>query len=52
MPTEWALRPVSKAARDAEQTAVVWKLVKLSPCFASRSNVGVLAGPPNALMWA
>ena len=28
MPMEWPLRPVSKQARDAEQTAVVWKLVK------------------------
>lgn len=52
MPTEWALRPVSKAARDAEQTAVVWKLVNASPPFANRSKVGVSAGPPNALIWA
>jgi hypothetical protein len=50
MATLWELRPVSSAARDAAHTAVVWKLVKLSPRFASRSNVGVFAGPPNALM--
>jgi hypothetical protein len=51
MPTEWALRPVSSAARDAAHTAVVWKLVKRSPWVASRSNTGVSAGPPNPLMW-
>ena len=51
MPTEWELRPVSTAARDAEHTGVVWKLLKISPCAASRSNTGVRAGPPNAPMW-
>ena len=51
MATDVALRPVSRQARDAAHTGVVWKLVKVSPCCASRSNVGVFAGPPNALMW-
>lgn len=48
MPTEWALRPVSKQARDAAHTAATWKLVYFRPCLASRSKVGVRAGPPNA----
>ena len=52
MPTEWALRPVINAARDAEQTGVVWKLMKISPFVARRSGTGVLAGPPNETIWA
>ena len=51
MATLWALRPVSSAAHDAAHTGVVWKLVKVSPCCATRSKVGVCAGPPNTLMW-
>jgi hypothetical protein len=43
------LRPVSNAARVGEQIAVVWKRVYRSPAAASRSKVGVLHGPPNAL---
>jgi hypothetical protein len=27
MPTAWGLRPVSRAARDGEHSAVVWKFV-------------------------
>src|SRR5215203_7482532 len=49
MPTAWWLRPESIAARDGEQRAVVWKRLYLSPPAASRSAVGVLHGPPNAL---
>ena len=49
MPTEWWLRPVSSAARVAEQTAQVWKRVYLRPLAARRSAVGVLIGPPKAL---
>ena len=48
IPTEWWLRPVSRAWRVGEQSAVVWKRMYLSPPFASRSAVGVLHGPPNA----
>ena len=49
MPTLWWLRPLSSAARVGEHRAVVWNRVYLSPSAASRSNVGVLHGPPNAL---
>jgi hypothetical protein len=31
MPTEWPLRPVSSAARDAAHTAVVWKVGEAQP---------------------
>src|SRR5262245_25080722 len=49
MPTAWWLRPESIAARDGEQSAVVWKRVYFNPPLASRSAVGVWHGPPNAL---
>src|SRR6187455_2566639 len=49
MPTEWWLRPVSSAWRVGEQSAVVWNRLYFSPPAASRSNVGVAIGPPNAL---
>ena len=49
MPTEWALRPVSRAWRVGEQMAVVWNRVYRRPFSASRSKVGVRHGPPNAL---
>ena len=49
IPTEWWLRPVSSAWRVGEHSAVVWKRVYFSPFAASRSAVGVLHGPPNAL---
>jgi hypothetical protein len=41
--------PDSIAARDGEQSAVVWKRLYLRPPAASRSAVGVRHGPPNAL---
>ncbi len=46
----WWLRPLFRAVRVGEQTAVVWKLLKRSPPPASRSKVGVPTGPPNALV--
>src|SRR3954454_17765802 len=49
IPTEWWLRPVSKAARVGAHSAVVWKRLYLRPFPASRSAVGVAHGPPNAL---
>src|SRR5690349_24033480 len=49
MPTEWWLRPVSRADRVGEQSAVVWNRVYLRPPWASRSKLGVRHGPPNAL---
>src|SRR6187455_1252462 len=49
MPTEWWLRPVSRADRVGAHSAVVWKRLYLSPFPASRSAVGVAHGPPNAL---
>src|SRR5215203_3638341 len=49
IPTEWWLRPDSKAARVGAHSAVVWKRLYLRPFPASRSAVGVLHGPPNAL---
>src|SRR3954466_8877477 len=49
IPTEWWLRPVSKAARVGAHSAVVWKRLYFSPFPASRSAVGVAHGPPNAL---
>jgi hypothetical protein len=48
MPTAWWFRPVSSAWRVGEQSAVVWKRLYLSPFPASRSALGVEAGPPNA----
>ena len=47
--TEWWLRPVIRAWRVGAHSAVVWKRLKRSPPAASRSAVGVLHGPPNAL---
>src|SRR5215813_820867 len=49
MPTEWWLRPVRRAERVGEHSAVVWKRVYFRPPAARRSNVGVWHGPPNAL---
>ena len=49
IPTEWWLRPVSRACRVGEQSAVVWKRLYFSPLAAKRSAVGVLHGPPKAL---
>ena len=49
MPTEWWLRPVSSACRVGAHSAVVWNRLNRSPPAASRSAVGVLHGPPNAL---
>src|SRR5262245_60800725 len=45
----WWLRPVIRAARVGEQSAVVWKRLYLSPRLASLSNVGVGIGPPKVL---
>src|SRR3954465_4908359 len=49
IPTEWWLRPVSKAARVGAHSAVVWKRLYFRPSPARRSAVGVGRGPPNAL---
>src|SRR3954447_25261874 len=49
IPTEWWLRPDSKAARVGAHNAVVWKRLYFSPPAASRSAVGVAHGPPKAL---
>ena len=49
IPTAWWFRPVSRAWRVGEQSAVVWKRLYLSPFAASRSAVGVETGPPKAL---
>ena len=49
MPTEWWLRPVSRAWRVGEHSAVVWKRLYFSPAAASFSKAGVLHGPPKAL---
>ena len=49
MPTEWWLRPVSRACRVGAQSAVVWNRLYFSPPAASRSAVGVWHGPPKAL---
>lgn len=35
-----------KEAREGEQSAVVWKLLNLSPFFARRSIFGVSINPP------
>src|ERR1700754_394973 len=50
MPTLWWLRPVSRALRVGEHSAVVWKRVYLRPVLARRSKLGVAHGPPNALL--
>jgi hypothetical protein len=46
---EWWLRPVSRATRDGEHSAVVWKRLKSSPPAASLSAVGIEIGPPVTL---
>ena len=46
-PTVWWFRPVSRAARVGEQSAVTWKPLYLSPCSATRVIAGVETGPPN-----
>src|SRR4029078_1409654 len=48
IPTEWWLRPLSRAALVGEQRAVVWNRLNLRPSAARRSAVGVKMGPPNA----
>src|SRR5262245_26801452 len=45
----WWLRPVMRAARVGEHSAVVWKRLYLIPRLASLSNVGVGIGPPKVL---
>ena len=47
----WWLWPVSSATRVGLHSAVVWKRLYRSPPFASFSSVGMLIGPPNALLW-
>src|SRR4029450_2903231 len=44
-PIEWWLRPVSKAPRDGEHNAVVWKSTYCRPEAASLSIYGVAMGP-------
>jgi len=48
--TVWWLRPVIKAARVGEQSAVVWNWLYRNPDLASRLNVGVGIGPPKVLL--
>jgi hypothetical protein len=43
------LRPVRSAAREGEQSAVVWNRLKRRPSPARRSAVGVEIAPPKAL---
>src|SRR5262249_40111347 len=45
----WWLRPVMRAARVGEHSAVVWKRLYFRPFLASLSRVGVGIGPPNVL---
>ena len=45
IPTEWWLRPLSKAARVGAHSAVVWKRLYFRPFPASRSAVGVAQRP-------
>jgi hypothetical protein len=40
---------VSSATRVGLHSAVVWKRLYFKPELASRSSVGILIGPPNAL---
>ena len=40
----WWLRPVRRATRVGEQSAVVWKRLYLSPWLARRSSVGMGIG--------
>src|SRR5215469_7601209 len=47
--TEWWFRPVSNAARVGEHSAVVCMWLYRRPAFATRSVVGILTKPPNAL---
>ena len=47
--TVWWLRPVLSALRVGEHSAVVWKLLKRRPDWASWSMVGVRMGPPKVL---
>ena len=42
----WLLRPVSRAVRLGEHSALVWKLVYSRPPAASLSMVGVWIPPP------
>ena len=44
--TVWWFRPVLSALRVGEHSAVVWKLLKRRPVWASWSMVGVRMGPP------
>ena len=43
----WWFRPVSRAARVGEQSAVTWKPLYLRPCPPTRVIAGVETGPPN-----
>jgi hypothetical protein len=47
----WWLWPVSRAVRVGLQSAVVWKRLYLRPLAAIFSSVGILMGPPKALLW-
>ncbi len=51
-PIECGKRPAIKDARDGEQSAVVWKLLKRRPPSARRSMFGVLIRPPKLPTWA
>src|SRR5690242_18074051 len=45
------LRPVSRAMRVGEQSAVVWKRLYYSSFFARRSASGMRQGRRKALLW-
>src|SRR3954467_9632596 len=49
IPTEWWLRPDSKAARGGAHGAVGGRRLYSGPLAPSPSAVGVAHGPPNAL---
>ncbi len=46
---EWWLRPVRRATRVGEHSAVVWNRLYFSPWLATRSSVGIGMAPPNVL---
>src|SRR4051812_34446343 len=49
IPTEWWLRPDSKAARVGAHSAVVGRRLHFRPSPARRSAAGAARAPPNAL---
>ena len=49
-PTRCWLRPVSRAARVGEHTAVTWNRLYVMPMSCTRLKAGVLTGPPKESM--